>query len=1041
MKFSPLNAALLLSLPLSQFANAISPREYRGDKPVIADKHGDLFLEAEEFKPARGAWKAMDWGDNYYVGTFANSFLSRKGFLGAPEQSEKSVATINAEIPAAGTYYILARYEAAYRFETQFTVVVEQNGKVVFSRLYGANDNVKIWAFKGISGGLQKDFAWPWGATENIVWEGHEATVNLQKGAAKISLIADKQPEPAAKRNVDVLMVTPHGEQIARRLEKEGYLPLDGLLTQREDLWVRVTNLFDAPVTVTFPLGQEHAPYNVHMRDNKPFPLTVEGKTTSSWHEMGSMLDTLNDGQWRIKAQTGKDPKAPVKYKIEFATKEANSFKPFSTFEVEQPLLRLVYDGDLRYHPRMRTEESVLSDLLASIKAEPFTGKTPKLTPIYFLSFDPIPENEKYMRECAEFNKMFTGEPNDCALFWLSKRGNQVVGGQRFPLQPVSLEKPWDSSNRAGVAIGNNIPVSDIENMLLTAFPAPEVRQSIVTVSLGDEIGLPQPKAGVPESDAALQAWGKEHHLTPVQLAPSAKDWSEVVWQIPTPELKASHPEIYYYLRTFAQDYGIEQMKSRTSVIRKMLPNAQIGANFSPHHGVAPFLGETTKWITLFRREGMTMPWSEDYIWQVPIGSQQMNFISLDQFRAGNRYHQGRSIHFYVMPHTPGNTVNSWRRQFYGDLGSGATHIDLFEFRPVAASATENHTTDPKMYQEIRRSFGELGKFEDIVQKGAVRQGDAALWYSRAGDAWDNQAAPYGANKRTLYIAARHQGQKIDIVDEEDALKGTLKNYKLIYLTDTNVSKAASNAIVDWVKQGGRLFATAGAGTMDEFNRPNTILPQLMGFEQKSIALPQKPIRFEKQDLPFASSVETALIEDGSKIDVYDVVSHVSLAGGATALGTFKSGEPAVIANRVGAGETIYCAFLAGLSYFKPALPKIPVDRGNLDSSLAHFIPTNFDTAADALIGRLGANLPLPLQTNNKLVQTDVIQSSEGAVITLTNWSATPANGLEITLNASDLPAKSVTMASGKPVQVKQQNGKTVLTLDLPVADAVILRK
>jgi len=32
-------------------------------------------------------------------------------------------------------------------------------------------------------------------------------------------------------------------------------------------------------------------------------------------------------------------------------------------------------------------------------------------------------------------------------------------------------------------------------------------------------------------------------------------------------------------------------------------------------------------WVTLFREGGMTLPWSEDYAWQVPIGTQQMNFI------------------------------------------------------------------------------------------------------------------------------------------------------------------------------------------------------------------------------------------------------------------------------------------------------------------------------------------------------------------------------------------------------------------------------
>ena len=44
-------------------------------------------MEAEEFQPAGDAWRARPWGENYYAATFANSFLSRKAFLGADDVS------------------------------------------------------------------------------------------------------------------------------------------------------------------------------------------------------------------------------------------------------------------------------------------------------------------------------------------------------------------------------------------------------------------------------------------------------------------------------------------------------------------------------------------------------------------------------------------------------------------------------------------------------------------------------------------------------------------------------------------------------------------------------------------------------------------------------------------------------------------------------------------------------------------------------------------------------------------------------------------
>ena len=74
-------------------------------------------------------------------------------------------------------------------------------------------------------------------------------------------------------------------------------------------------------------------------------------------------------------------------------------------------------------------------------------------------------------------------------------------------------------------------------------------------------------------------------------------------------------------------------------VLRRWLPNAGIGANFSPQHGDPGqfYQGEVFQWVNCFRDDGLTLPWSEDYAWGVPLGTQQMNGASLDLFRAGLR--------------------------------------------------------------------------------------------------------------------------------------------------------------------------------------------------------------------------------------------------------------------------------------------------------------------------------------------------------------------------------------------------------------------
>src|SRR5262249_15386168 len=235
--------------------------------------------------------------------------------------------------------------------------------------------------------------------------------------------------------------------------------------------------------------------------------------------------------------------------------------------------------------------------------------------------------------------------------------------------------------------------------------------------------------------------------------------------------------------------------------------------------------------------------------------------IMLDRSGAAIHNKPGAKIDYYVMPHTPGNTPDNWRRQFYGDLGHGAKILNLFEFRPVEAGYTENHVNDPAMYHEVRKAIHELGKFEDIIQDGQVLPAQTALWFSEAADVWHNHRPPFDVAKRCLYIAIRQNQVPLDMVLEGD----DLKNYKVIYLCDANVSQAGSNAIADWVKAGGRLFATAGAGMFDEFNRPNKILRELLGVDQKTLEEAKELIRFEKQDLLFAEPLDTVTWDSGTK--------------------------------------------------------------------------------------------------------------------------------------------------------------------------------
>jgi hypothetical protein len=355
-----------------------------GNQPVVAVSDTTVLCEAEEFHIKTPGWQARPFGTNYFAATFANCFLSRKGYLGAPEQTEPSEAGIVAQIPKAGKYLALVRYEACYRFDTQFRLVIEQNGQKKLDRLYGARDNLRIWAFRQQ---LKKEVAWDWGAGENMVWEGHDAFVQLDPGPAKLALIAGKQPEPAARRNVDLVMLTSDIAQVQMRIDKENYLPLDGMLTQAGDVFVKLHNRGAADVKLTVPNGTEHSPYWVHIRNWKPITLDAKPGAATDWIEVGHLLDTLSDGQWELTAAAKSAP-----YDLEFGLKDAaGKITTIRRFDNLQGNVVLAYDADTRYTRRIRLADEVLYELVDYLKKHPVKGTAPKKTLIYGYTFNQNP--------------------------------------------------------------------------------------------------------------------------------------------------------------------------------------------------------------------------------------------------------------------------------------------------------------------------------------------------------------------------------------------------------------------------------------------------------------------------------------------------------------------------------------------------------------------------------------------------------------------------------------------------------------------------
>lgn len=257
-----MSIGLMLGAALQAVLAEVSLAAYAPTAPAMGgqivrfnDEQSLVFAEAENFTALPGSsWEAREWAKSphYFASTVADVFHSRRAYLHGPQNATDTAtegAASSVSVPTAGEYTVLTRYEMPYRFEVPFSVSITQGGAKKFSRVYGRRTNLKVWPFaagraKGslCGPGLQTECVWPWGATENMVWEGAGvgATVTLAKGPAVISLSPVKDSDYCCfgDRNIDVVVLHPNSTDVDRRINGTAdpadgqVLPLDGLFSQ-----------------------------------------------------------------------------------------------------------------------------------------------------------------------------------------------------------------------------------------------------------------------------------------------------------------------------------------------------------------------------------------------------------------------------------------------------------------------------------------------------------------------------------------------------------------------------------------------------------------------------------------------------------------------------------------------------------------------------------------------------------------------------------------------------------------------------------------
>ncbi len=247
---------------------------------------------------------------------------------------------------------------------------------------------------------------------------------------------------------------------------------------------------------------------------------------------------------------------------------------------------------------------------------------------------------------------------------------------------------------------------------------------------------------------------------------------------------------------------------------------------------------------------------------------------------------------------------------------------------------------------------------------------------------------------------------------------------------------------MDWVRRGGRLFLLPGAGSRDEFNQPLDVLYRPLGGVPKLHVDPRVPLRFVKQDLPFAPAVAQVEKDPQGKhagFAVYGARAELRPGGGVEVLQRFAGGGPALCRASVGRGAIYYCGYLPAMAAVRPSIPRKPVTRGGTMDSPSHSVPTRWEPGALAALQAPAAGLTLPVEARPGLVECCLVESPRGTALVLAAWKNAPVEATVVLRHK--VPTARVETATGEPLEmVPQEDGSLRLKLRIRYGEAVIFR-
>ncbi len=443
-------------------------------------------------------------------------------------------------------------------------------------------------------------------------------------------------------------------------------------------------------------------------------------------------------------------------------------------------------------------------------------------------------------------------------------------------------------------------------------------------------------------------------------------------------------------------------------------------------------------WLEFGRMRGCTMLWTED--WFGDGLAYQWSYYCARLRSAAEL--GGVEFGGYVIPRTAGDRTNGIVQKIVTIAGSGGKCLKYFVFGPEYNFPGNCYSEKSRLLPKMAEAHAMIAAAEPLLWPGRRPRPQVAILMPRSAMPWDakkiaivNQiqdvtnvrlnhgTVDYLAEVYNLYVALQHANIPVDIVDEDDLKPEKLAAYRVLYVTEPNVPAEGQSGLVEWTRQGGILATVSGAAARDRYDEPCSALADGTGIVEpgREPFLVAGPTNFQA----------IAASGTGACGDFAAVCVRGSLAGrDLTIEGKFEDGTPAVVRRAVGRGQALRYAWMPGLSYAATGTNSTDGLPTGWSESIRKWI----------LLPVAVAGLTPPVSVDRPLIETPILTSDAGSVVTILNWSGVPVDALKVIVHPGFAVKRVESVKSGK-LQFETTEGGIRFVLPVDAADFVMLWK